>query len=96
MCSNTSLQHLPSVWQDLTTVQKTCYEKGTGTKNIVVIGNSHAYIGFFGIFEQFRSITNTMTLIASDACIPVPVSLQPSDRTAMQKKGLCEIHKNGR
>ncbi|KAI6212925.1 hypothetical protein M3Y94_00087300 [Aphelenchoides besseyi] len=50
----------------------TCHETGNGTKNIVIIGNSHAMHSYTGIRYHFSDLFRTLTLIERDSCFPTP------------------------
>ncbi|KAI6170702.1 hypothetical protein M3Y97_01120000 [Aphelenchoides bicaudatus] len=54
----------------------TCHAKGNGTKNIVLIGNSHIMHDYPGIWYMFRNIYKTMTLFARNGCIPASKKFQ--------------------
>lgn len=43
--------------------------KGNGTKNIVIVGNSHSIVSFYGIEKQFKDVYRQLTLVAVEGCI---------------------------
>ncbi|KAI6198901.1 hypothetical protein M3Y96_00569500 [Aphelenchoides besseyi] len=57
----------------------TCHAKGNGTKNIVLIGNSHALHNFPGISFIFRHTYKQLTLFSRDNCLPTIRKFQASD-----------------
>ncbi|KAI6190326.1 Odr-3 [Aphelenchoides bicaudatus] len=59
----------------------TCHTKGNGTKNIVLIGNSHIVHNFPGIWYLFRNVYKTLTLFARNSCIPASRKFQQPART---------------
>ncbi|KAI6212702.1 hypothetical protein M3Y94_00059300 [Aphelenchoides besseyi] len=60
----------------------TCHAKGSGTKNIVLIGNSHALHAFPGISFIFRHTYKHLTLFTRDGCLPTTRKFQATDQSA--------------
>ncbi|KAI6204376.1 hypothetical protein M3Y94_00667200 [Aphelenchoides besseyi] len=54
----------------------TCHARGNGTKNIVVIGNSHAFHNFPGISYIFRQSYKRLTMFAVSSCLPTSAKFQ--------------------
>ncbi|KAI6198880.1 hypothetical protein M3Y96_00567300 [Aphelenchoides besseyi] len=54
----------------------TCHIKGNGTKNIVVIGNSHAFFNLPGIAQIFRQTYKRLTLFGRGWCWPTSSKFQ--------------------
>ncbi|KAI6220926.1 Acyl-transf-3 domain-containing protein [Aphelenchoides fujianensis] len=71
-CRN-STRWLPSAYDNslLVWVGYICNERGSGTKNVLVIGNSHASIPFFAIANAFRPLAARITLMATGSCTPL-------------------------
>ncbi|KAI6234883.1 O-acetyltransferase OatA [Aphelenchoides fujianensis] len=71
-CRNTT-RWLPAVYDNssLVWVGYICNERGSGTKNVLVIGNSHASIPFFAIANAFRPLAARITLMATGSCTPL-------------------------
>ncbi|KAI6217105.1 hypothetical protein M3Y99_01784700 [Aphelenchoides fujianensis] len=59
----------------------TCHAKGNGTKNIVVIGNSHSMHQFPGIWSMFRSTYKRLTLFMRNSCLPTSRKFQQPGRS---------------
>ncbi|KAI6212705.1 hypothetical protein M3Y94_00059800 [Aphelenchoides besseyi] len=64
----------------------TCHVKGNGTKNIVVIGNSHSMFNFPGIAYIFRKTYKQLTLVARSACKPSPLKFQTAENWPWTKQ----------
>ncbi|KAI6174826.1 hypothetical protein M3Y97_00964500 [Aphelenchoides bicaudatus] len=47
---------------------KVCHTQGSGTKNIVLVGNSHARAMYYGIEHAFHGLYKTLTLLALHQC----------------------------
>ncbi|KAI6224501.1 hypothetical protein M3Y99_01391200 [Aphelenchoides fujianensis] len=62
---------LPATYRDLWSIDHVCNEEGTGTKNVVVFGNSHAFVPFFAIAHAFRPLAARISLVATGACTPL-------------------------
>jgi hypothetical protein len=45
-------------------------KKGNGTKNVLLIGNSHARAIYFGVKHKLSHIYNKLTLVATRYCLP--------------------------
>ncbi|KAI6234857.1 Acyltransferase [Aphelenchoides fujianensis] len=69
-CHNNT-RWLPTSFGSIATVGAICNEHGSGTKNVVVIGNSHAFVPFLGIAHAFRPIAAKITLVATGSCTPL-------------------------
>ncbi|KAI6174810.1 TPT domain-containing protein [Aphelenchoides bicaudatus] len=50
-------------------ITSTCYKQRNGTKNIVIIGNSHASSQFYGMERIFRKTYANITVIANHQCM---------------------------
>ncbi|KAI6177848.1 hypothetical protein M3Y97_00952000 [Aphelenchoides bicaudatus] len=57
-------------------VTSTCYKQRNGTKNIVIIGNSHASSQFYGMERIFRKTYANITVIANHQCISCELYLE--------------------
>ncbi|KAI6206896.1 hypothetical protein M3Y94_00966800 [Aphelenchoides besseyi] len=62
-------------------VVNTCHVKGNGTKNIVVIGNSHGMHTFAGISYIFRQTYKRLTLFVRNSCLPTSRKFQQPGRS---------------
>ncbi|KAI6190406.1 Metalloendopeptidase [Aphelenchoides bicaudatus] len=80
---------LPSHFKmNITYMQYICHEKGAGTKNMLLVGNSHAAFNFPGIKHVFKDVYKTLTVIGRDSCYPAPVEFQQK-HTAQTIKNYC-------
>ncbi|KAI6171266.1 hypothetical protein M3Y97_01051800 [Aphelenchoides bicaudatus] len=67
-CRNRTV-YIPTSFKDWSSFDDFCTEKGNGTKNIVVLGNSHAYLSFIGVAEMFKPIAREIVLFGTPACV---------------------------
>ncbi|KAI6237965.1 hypothetical protein M3Y95_00320800 [Aphelenchoides besseyi] len=56
-------------------IKWSCVDKGTGDKNIVVLGNSHARSYYFGLEYAFRGVYKTMAMVGTN-CPLVAMDLE--------------------
>ncbi|KAI6198918.1 hypothetical protein M3Y96_00571500 [Aphelenchoides besseyi] len=59
---------------------------GTGTKNIVVFGNSHAVFAHGGIAHIFRDLYSELTTVFQFSCVPLPENQQQERLTTTGKQ----------
>ncbi|KAI6174771.1 Acyl-transf-3 domain-containing protein [Aphelenchoides bicaudatus] len=71
-------------------VTTTCYMKGNGTKNILVLGNSHTSSHFYGIERIFRDTYSNITAIADHQCVFFELDQQRSIMTE-EKYQSCKV-----
>ncbi|CAD5233691.1 unnamed protein product [Bursaphelenchus xylophilus] len=63
----------------------TCHDKGHGSKQVVVIGNSHGRALIDGLKYYFRDIYDDLYVISRDLCTPFMSHTMPEHREACQK-----------
>ncbi|KAI6209823.1 hypothetical protein M3Y96_00262100 [Aphelenchoides besseyi] len=63
-------------------ITASCVDQGKGTKNIVVVGNSHAQAYYYGIEHFFNGVYKTMTLLSAGGCFFVRLEERQADLTA--------------
>ncbi|KAI6231925.1 hypothetical protein M3Y95_00432900 [Aphelenchoides besseyi] len=63
-------------------ITASCVDQGNGTKNIVVVGNSHAQAYYYGIEHFFNGVYKTMTLLSAGGCFFVRLEERQADLTA--------------
>ncbi|KAI6237902.1 hypothetical protein M3Y95_00313500 [Aphelenchoides besseyi] len=83
-CGNKT-KTIPSSYNfDSELIHAACNEKGTGRKNIVVFGNSHAVFAHAGIAHVFRDLYSELTTVFQFSCVPLPGNQQQERLTTLK------------